>query len=878
MKKIPMNKILSILLALCMVLTLLPQNSLTAFAATREATDFTTLQNAITSASDGDTIEIKAPIVLTATLTISKSLTFTASDSYTLTRGSGFTHGSMFNINGSGKTVTFENITIDGGGVEADAAGIAVNAGEFIFNDGAVLQKCNNIGYSPGGGVYVGSGTFIMNGGSITNNSSNSGGGVYAMQSFTMTGGNITGNHSSYSGGGVYIGHGCQFEMTGGSITNNNTGYYGGGVEIGTNCNVRFSGDISIKDNQQSGGIANNLYLWSDNITLAGALASTAVIGVTKYNPPTSGNPVEVAVSDASYTGGITSNDAAKFVSDNASYKISYDSTNKKVMLEVRVAVDVTINETAQTVTYNGSPQAFATTGTPSTGFTISYQQGDSEVTPTKAGTYDVKITRAQDADYKAYSKTIPSGLTINKATPTINTPPTAASIISGAALSTSALTGGSASVPGTFSWSNGSTIPAAGTNSYSVTFTPSDTDNYNTITTNVAITVTTAQEASAPVQSGTGKAEGTVIKDQQQSDGAPAASVENSGAELKTSVLTPQEQEMVAQGENVRVILKVVDISASISAEEKQLIDKTLNLTNADTGIPALYVDLSLYKQVGDREQTRITETNGKISVSIEVPESLRNTDVEKTRSFYIIRIHENEAIRIDGTYDLTTHLFTFETDQFSTYALTYQDVNTATVDNDDNTTDQPALAQDFNPLRLTAKAEMYAQTLTYAKVSGADGYLIYGAKCGQKLKKVDDVDKTITSYTVKNLKLATYYKYQVKAYKMINGKRVILRTSKVVHSVTKSKLYANVTKLTSNTAAVKLSVGESKTVTCQVVLPEGKKQREHTAVIRYESSNQAIATVSSKGKITAKAKGICYVYAYAQNGVYKKITVTVE
>jgi len=184
-----MKKILSILFTLCMILILLPQNGLTAFAATREATDFTTLQSAISSASDGDTIEIKAPIVLTATLTISKSLTFTASDSYNLTRGSGFTSGSMFNINGSGKTVTFQNITIDGNDVAADAAGIAVNAGELIFNDGAVLLKCNNIGLSSGGGVSVGSGTFIMNGGSITNNSSNSGGGVYAFHSFTMNGG-----------------------------------------------------------------------------------------------------------------------------------------------------------------------------------------------------------------------------------------------------------------------------------------------------------------------------------------------------------------------------------------------------------------------------------------------------------------------------------------------------------------------------------------------------------------------------------------------------------------------------------------------------------------------------------------------------------------
>ena len=37
-------------------------------------------------------------------------------------------------------------------------------------------------------------------------------------------------------------------------------------------------------------------------------------------------------------------------------------------------------------------------------------------------------------------------------------------------------------------------------------------------------------------------------------------------------------------------------------------------------------------------------------------------------------------------------------------------------------------------------------------------------------------------------------------------------------------------------------------------------------------------VAAVSSKGVITAKAAGICYVYAYAQNGVFKTIKVTVK
>ena len=45
----------------------------------------------------------------------------------------------------------------------------------------------------------------------------------------------------------------------------------------------------------------------------------------------------------------------------------------------------------------------------------------------------------------------------------------------------------------------------------------------------------------------------------------------------------------------------------------------------------------------------------------------------------------------------------------------------------------------------------------------------------------------------------------------------------------------------------------------------------------ICYSSSNPDIATVDKNGLIKAKRKGKCSVYAYAQNGVYKEVKVTV-
>ena len=54
-------------------------------------------------------------------------------------------------------------------------------------------------------------------------------------------------------------------------------------------------------------------------------------------------------------------------------------------------------------------------------------------------------------------------------------------------------------------------------------------------------------------------------------------------------------------------------------------------------------------------------------------------------------------------------------------------------------------------------------------------------------------------------------------------------------------------------------------------------KKVNDHRK-IQYESSNTKVATVSSSGKIKAKKKGKAVIYAYAQNGIFKKITVNVK
>lgn len=101
-----------------------------------------------------------------------------------------------------------------------------------------------------------------------------------------------------------------------------------------------------------------------------------------------------------------------------------------------------------------------------------------------KAGT--VIVTPHQAGNYKYNAATGEAKtLTINKVDPSITTPPQASTIAYPQPISASTLTGGVASVSGTFAWvADPATIKASGTyDAEPVLFTPDDQDNYNTVT-----------------------------------------------------------------------------------------------------------------------------------------------------------------------------------------------------------------------------------------------------------------------------------------------------------------------------------------------------------------------------------------------------------
>lgn len=162
------------------------------------------------------------------------------------------------------------------------------------------------------------------------------------------------------------------------------------------------------------------------------------------------------------------------------------------------------------------------------------------------------------------------------------------------------------------------------------------------------------------------------------------------------------------------------------------------------------------------------------------------------------------------------------------------------------------------------------------------ADGYDLYGARCNTtttryKLEQIASLDApTMTSWMCENLKENTYYKFLVRAYKKVDGKKQYITRSTPIHVPTTGGRYDQIEGVSVNASEVKLSVGKTHAIKASLEV-EKQKVRSHT-IISYESADPAVASVDANGRIKAKKKGTCMIYVYAQNGLYTTVQVTVK
>ena len=265
-----------------------------------------------------------------------------------------------------------------------------------------------------------------------------------------------------------------------------------------------------------------------------------------------------------------------------------------------------------------------------------------------------------------------------------------------------------------------------------------------------------------------------------------------------------------------------------------------------------------------------RITDFKGG-SVEIKVPYS----DKKRVRAWYIDDNGKKEKVPVK--YDGKTAVLTIS--HFSHYVIEEDSSNNVKPAHVKKTSDKVIYVRSIKYSKKTGTK------ITFNKVSGADGYYVYGNRCNtdkvykfKKLATLKGNDNTVFVHkkTAKN----TFYKYYIKAYRLVDGRRVTVSRSEEIHFVTdvKGYKYGNPTKVALSSKKCTLNKGKTFNLKNRVKVYSSKKVLLHTDKVRYVSSDSRVAKVNSRGRITAEKAGRCNIYAIAQNGRAAKITVTVK
>ncbi len=177
--------------------------------------------------------------------------------------------------------------------------------------------------------------------------------------------------------------------------------------------------------------------------------------------------------------------------------KVNYTSVSTNINVTVLQAITSVTTSPTALITYGQTLASAVLSG----GTAMASANGTSSVvagsfafttpsTAPAAGTASQRVTFTPTDGANYLTATGNASVTVNQATSTVTTWPTASAIFLGQTLEGSMLSGGSASVAGTFVWTTPGTAPGAGSASQGVTFTPADAVDYSSVTGTASVVV----------------------------------------------------------------------------------------------------------------------------------------------------------------------------------------------------------------------------------------------------------------------------------------------------------------------------------------------------------------------------------------------------
>lgn len=156
-----------------------------------------------------------------------------------------------------------------------------------------------------------------------------------------------------------------------------------------------------------------------------------------------------------------------------------------------------------------------------------------------------------------------------------------------------------------------------------------------------------------------------------EQNENALGGIIENPDDDLFGELLQYAEEYAIDHGAKYVVWLEVSDAEETTKDIDKRLIHSVVNEQSVTH-----YLDINLLKQIGKGQPTMITDVDGNVVITLEIPKGHRDAPELMYRNFGVVRLHDGVAEKLYGQYSPETGLLTFKTDRFSSYALFYEDL----------------------------------------------------------------------------------------------------------------------------------------------------------------------------------------------------------
>ncbi len=173
------------------------------------------------------------------------------------------------------------------------------------------------------------------------------------------------------------------------------------------------------------------------------------------------------------------------------------------------------------------------------------------------------------------------------------------------------------------------------------------------------------------------------------------AAIIENVDSDSSISEETKEAlKEALTNGQEITAEV-IIDAKIDPASQDKNLIENTLKDLNAQV---SQYFDLTIVLKADDEVLGKVNTLSKFVSFTVVIPEDLIKTG----REFYILRIHDGRVEKLKTNFNAENNTITFETDKFSTYALTYSDSTVTETPNDDEINDGSPQTDDNSSVML--------------------------------------------------------------------------------------------------------------------------------------------------------------------------------